>query len=487
MKPKEIDALALLNAYHEGTNLNDAPAVRLAAAAGTCFTGRDNPADVARIVATVAEDRGIPADAPELEAYRDGFRQVRRQVEEAEARDKALQAAGKARESLDQLDKTKDGADAAALRDALREVQATIAPALAADKKGITADTLDDFGSCEGLPIHFWNDLPIPSPGITLIGAETGRGKTTALVNMARELLEAGRRVLFLSYEMSGQEIGLALRLSIAAADNATPLASYHPRMEYQGDGSGEDFKEPSTKDIHPTGDALNGSLFERTRAYLAAGNTLPDFLKTATGDVKAWLEKDQLRIVDAPGHAGEMYAEISGTDFDAYILDYMQAVPAAPEAARDGYRRVAETVEKIREAANAHGKTIITAGQFRRKDKKQIKEKEFDPEAEQFREAADLEQMAHLAIGLGYYEENGEERYFWKILKHRFDGGLRDYRMFSTGKFPYHYLQRGGPWVEPKAWKDYIKKDTPLPAEIKQKNGKPGMTGKQRPEDRLV
>ena len=55
MNPKKINTLALLNAYHTATNLNDAPAARLAAAAGSCFVGKDNPADVARIVAEAAD------------------------------------------------------------------------------------------------------------------------------------------------------------------------------------------------------------------------------------------------------------------------------------------------------------------------------------------------------------------------------------------------------------------------------------------------
>lgn len=433
MKPKPITTADLIHYYHMDAG-KDAAAAKLARVAAATFAGHDHPGTVAGTVAGAAAVLGIPAFAPELASWKMGFPYIREAWEEGQAKDRVKETTAKAKALLEDIEKAAtEGAGAATLRDGLKKLQDIVSPALATDKKGLQADELDAFGDSEGIPIRFFNGLHLPSPGITLIGAETGGGKSTALVNICRELLQAGKKVLYFSYEMSAVEIGLALRLSLTA-DRMGGQTPVHPPGLWSGD-------------------ALDGSLFGRLRVWIGR-NGIPEFLQPATDEVRGWIQTDRLRIIDNPGHAGTMYAEVIGTDFDAYILDYMQAVPAAPDAAKETYRRVAETVERIREAGNVHGKTIVTAGQFNREGKDKKKPDIFDPHAEQFREAADLEQMATLAIGLGYFPDGAAgRRYFWKILKHRFAGNLRGYRMFSTGEFDYHYNQSGGAWTKPKDW----------------------------------
>jgi Mrp family chromosome partitioning ATPase len=97
-----------------------------------------------------------------------------------------------------------------AFKDAQKHLSAILKPRKTGE---LTPENLHDFGTSEGFPIAFWNNLHIPTPGATIIGAKTGQGKTSALVNIARELLNQGRRVCFISYEMNAQEIGLALTL----------------------------------------------------------------------------------------------------------------------------------------------------------------------------------------------------------------------------------------------------------------------------------
>lgn len=56
-----------------------------------------------------------------------------------------------------------------------------------------------DYGNCEGYPIDFLDDLNIPATGCTLFGAKTGQGKTTALINVMRNLIKLNKSVCFIT------------------------------------------------------------------------------------------------------------------------------------------------------------------------------------------------------------------------------------------------------------------------------------------------
>lgn len=309
-----------------------------------------------------------------------------------------------------------------------------------ADIGALTADTLDAFGASEGYPIDFWAGLQIPAPGCTLIGARTGGGKTSALVNVARNLLAQGKSVAFVSYEMSAQEIALALRLSMAADAAKRPV-------------SGATYPHAIVPlfSFEPSGDDGTFDFVSSLKAHIRNHST-PAPLVPATEAVKQALRLGRLAILDGIGSADKLAEYITRTRFDAYLVDYAQAIPAAPDAAKEGYRRIGATVDLLRPLVNSGHKCLIMGAQFNRENKLDDKEQSFDPILEQFREAADLEQLATMAVGIGYYGDTSgaSKRYFWKLLKHRFNGTVRDKRLWGEARplcFRYYFMECKGTW----------------------------------------
>lgn len=344
--------------------------------------------------------------------------------------------------------------DAPAMAKALEDAQGHLAALLKPRKaSGLTPENLHDFGTSEGFPIAFLNGLHIPTPGATIIGAKTGGGKTSALVNIARELLDQGRRVCFISYEMNAQEIGLALTLSFMAKGQTAPIQGFDMAQE----GPGERFTAPYDNGILDAENGIFQDYFSDLKAHIVKHGT-PEFLKAAAGRLVVLLKGKSLAILDGVGDADALAKYIEGTDFDAYLVDYIQAITPGKDAPAEGFRRVGATVDKLRAIVNMGKKTLVLGAQFNREKGEgngTDTDNRFDPSAEQFREAADIEQLATMALGIGWQKDKeGKKAFFWKVLKHRFSGAIRDARMVSAGQFRYYLNQRGGPWTKPEEWK---------------------------------
>ena len=315
--------------------------------------------------------------------------------------------------------------------------------------QGLTQENLHAFGSAEGFPIAFWNGLKIPSPGATVIGARTGGGKTSALVNVARELLDQGRKVCLISYEMNAQELGLALQLSIMAKSRTEPIENFLPDTN----GPGERLIHPEDYYISGDKEDLFADYFSNLKTYIMQSGT-PDFLKAAERTIINFLASGTLVILDTVGDADALARYVMGTDFDAYLVDYVQAITPPKDGPAEGFRRVGAITDRLRGIVNAGKKTLILGAQFNRESGDGDGLTVFDPVAEQFREAADVEQLATMALGVGWIKDReGNKIYFWKVLKHRFNGVIRDAKMLSHGQFKYYLNQRGGPWLKPQDW----------------------------------
>ena len=319
------------------------------------------------------------------------------------------------------------------------------------------------FGATHELPVDFLNGLKLPSPGVTIIGGKTGGGKTTALVNVARSLLEEGLRVAVFSYEQTKQDLALLLALSIMAKDRAKPLSE---RPDY---GPPEQFVAPHDKHLVDADEILEDYQTALKRQIRAQG--IPEYIEAAYQRITNSLVAGRLELWDYYGDARELSDRIRRSDFDAYIVDYIQVIPPAPGGAREGYQRIADVAGEFRNLASAAEKTLILGAQFNRQAGETG-----DPNMEQFREAADIEHLATLAIGLGWYRStDGDKTYYWKILKHRYNAAARDARMFSGGHFWYCYVQSWSRWTKPSEWPHAILES---PAKMKMSDGKRGMTG---------
>lgn len=396
----------------------------------------------------------VPPDMlPELSRY---FEQVRKEAEAERERERVNAAIEGTTVKLSgyaaNIARGVSPSDPAMLSEAQAIVKGLSAIAAPPARRGLTVDELHDYGTGEGYPISFWNGLKIPAPGATIIGARTGGGKTSALVNVARELLEQGKRVAFVSYEMNRQELALALTLSIMAASNTDPAANFNPADE--STYPGVRFTPPQSPDLMEPADDIFSDYFSSLKAHIVK-HGVPAFLAEATGRVSAWIESGTLDIHDGLGDADALCEYIEGTAFDAYLVDYIQAIPPAKDAPADGYRRIGSIVDKLRGLVNRSKQTIIAGAQFNRTQGEEADNSGFDPMAEQFREAADIEQLATLALGIGWRREGPDapKVFFWKVLKHRFNGAIRDARMLSAGHFRYYLNLRGSPWYRAEEW----------------------------------
>ena len=333
------------------------------------------------------------------------------------------------------------------------------------------------FGATHEVPVDFLNGLKLPSPGVTIIGGKTGGGKTTALVNVARSLLQEGLRVAVFSYEQTKQDLALLLALSMTAKAQTEPLQQ---RPAY---GPPERFTKPYGDDIVTPEDEILIDYHTALKRHMQT-HEIPDFLVAAYQRIADALVAGRLELWDYYGDARELADRIRRSDFDAYIVDYIQVIPPAQGDAREGYQRIADVAGEFRNLASAGDKTLVLGAQFNRQAGEAADQNQYDPSMEQFREAADIEHLATLALGLGWYRStDGDKAHYWKILKHRYNAAARDARMFSGGHFRYCYVQPWSRWTKPKDWPHAI--EGIIPKNIKKANGK--KTGNQRIEKKDV
>lgn len=349
--------------------------------------------------------------------------------------------------------------------DALGELIDGIRDVYEPPKTPLSPGDLLNFGAAHEIPVDFLNGLKLPSPGITVVGGKTGGGKTTALVNVTRSLLEEGLRCAVFSYEQTKQDLALLLALSIMAKDRAKPLS------ERPGYGPPERFEAPHDGHIVAEDEILED--YHTALKHHIQAHGIPEYLETTYKRVTDALVAGRLELWDYYGDARELADRIRRSDFDAYIVDYIQVIPPAPGNAREGYQRIADVAGEFRNLASAGEKTLILGAQFNRQAGESGDPNEYDPSMEQFREAADIEHLATLALGLGWYRTtDGEKAHYWKILKHRYNAAARDARMFSGGHFRYCYVQPWSRWKKPPDWPHAIEGS---PAKMKKPDGNRG------------
>lgn len=324
------------------------------------------------------------------------------------------------------------------------------------DKTRITPKTAFGEKAAEGFPVSFLAKLPIPSPGITIIGARTEGGKTTAMINIFRELLEKGKRVIFVTLEQRAAEIYTMLCLSKARADKPD-IDTSGLTIQEAGEGRSQGFTSAFISYFH------NDNPKHHHRAIQA---TVKHYNGLMSGD------RPQLSILDCVNMEGWSYPAfheyIKQQDPDAVIIDYLQIMPTAGDR-YTGYERIADITKEIIRIGNR--RAVITGAQFNRQPGKEGKQGKdngtFDPDLDLFREAADIEHAASLAIGIGYFtQDNGDRGYFYKVLKSRYGGGSGARYLPSTGGYPDYQWSYAKPSSDP--WQ----------------REKPGKQGKASPDD---
>jgi replicative DNA helicase len=303
--------------------------------------------------------------------------------------------------------------------------------------------------------ISLFADLAFPKQSLSYVGARTSRGKTIALVNIAREAVEQGRKVVFITLEMSVGQILNKMALSCAYELNTEVLNKIF-------------FEKPDLPDPNPTGDmckALRGEPHDRGK----------DFEKIATENMDRlykYMDDKKLVLADKRGASGEdisSFISVHAQEGSCVLIDYVQKIRTI-NPKQEGYAKVQANSDRLQEAAAKTNAIIIAAAQFTRTGTATAAiphDDEFSEES--FRECGDLEQDAHNAVGIGWHAD--KQGRFFEVLKTREDNKTgRKWEFEFMGAFAHMKI---GNEIDGMGSK-FGNKPTPPQASGKWKKGKP-------------
>jgi replicative DNA helicase len=255
------------------------------------------------------------------------------------------------------------------------------------------------------------------------------------MMNLAREALtsEQPRRVFFITLEMSPKQLLTRLALSLVYAHSAAISEQVKTELEKRERPMRDYYRIVRGLDI----DNEKGGAYQ-----MATGIT------EATNKIKAALENKALTLYDARG--ASLDAIINSIKANAekgtlVLLDYIQRMPSPPEVSDSTYMRVKGISDRVLNTAAVTDAVIIAGAQFNRMSKEQGTAKK-DPDYfddASFRESGDLEQDAHCAIGLGWYKNNHNNRFF-EVLKVR-DEEIPKYPIKLNWRGAFQYMANSG------------------------------------------
>lgn len=279
--------------------------------------------------------------------------------------------------------------------------------------------------------------LTIPTGTLSYLGAMTHRGKTTALISIAidaikqnAELKAAGKpysKTVFITTEETPEQIFDRMIKALLYTDQKTNINIFHTfGDEYALNGDIDDLDNYINYYMQKyTGQEL----IESTPQNLEQGiyksfETLQDYLKQ---ELFALIDHTQQRTFE------ELTATIKTLDNNSILLlDYIQHCKAPAENGVNNRQVIIQgESQALADLAGQKDLVIIAGGQFNRNGNKVESESDkFKPDflsPTLFRESGDIEQDAHLIIGIGQQsikaDDNGGEtqpRRFYEILKQR-------------------------------------------------------------------
>lgn len=223
------------------------------------------------------------------------------------------------------------------------------------------------------LPWKELNGVCIPRAGLSVIAADTGRGKTTMMLNLAAHYATApqwgGERVYFYTYEEPASHLAIKM-IMILAGVALSPDLNFYDYRDY----------------IRNRANGLGGM-------YAAAVEEAIKQFTEAT-------ESGRLVIVDSGPDVDELAAGLAMIartgQTTAVFVDYVQRIPPPPSKrpASVRYLEIAAVAQTLRRAAVAHGLAIVTGSQV-------------NPTGD-LREAKDIAHEAQVILKLGQVDTAG-------------------------------------------------------------------------------
>jgi hypothetical protein len=280
------------------------------------------------------------------------------------------------------------------------------------ENNGLSEVTAGDF-KCKLMA-----NITCPIGSMSAIGGRPGRGKTTALVNIARQAVDENRKVLFISLEMNKKQIFHKLVLSFMYNRNKDSRQVL------------EELNDPQKQPL----EEFYYKIKQRENSKYTYYNIFYEYL------IK---KSDLFNFYFARGNSFTTIVNIIKSQ-DAHtliLLDYIQRIPSI-NYRDDGYMRLKKILDGLISAVEYSKTVLICGAQLNRSGTKidnNITRDYFDDGS--FRESGDIEQDAHNAIGIGYWCREENKRYI-KILKEREDGNTdKEFKLKFEGKFSYMEL----------------------------------------------
>ncbi|GAB6393584.1 MAG: Replicative DNA helicase [Treponematales bacterium] len=290
------------------------------------------------------------------------------------------------------------------------------------------ADYIDEclnFDPSRDFTPALFGGLAFPDGTTSYIGARTSRGKTTAMVNLAREAMsgKAPRKVVFITLEMSGKQI--MNKLILSTAYSMATAAGETTRAALDTITAGKEIYQVWKKDGAITGTREAATAFRR-------------YVSEAYKRIEARQREGGFILYDGRGATeAEIvnYMTTEGERGAIVLLDYIQKMPPKAGTDTDSFRRVQAISYDVVNSAAASNAVIIAGAQFNRIGGADALGDVFTDES--FRECGDLEQDAHNAIGLGWAPDKKDR--FYEVLKTREDNKQGEiYTLDFAGAYSY-------------------------------------------------
>lgn len=277
--------------------------------------------------------------------------------------------------------------------------------------------------------------LTIPAGTLSYLGAMTHRGKTTALISIAidaikqnAELKATGKpysKIVFITTEETPEQIFDRMIKALLYTDQRLNKAIFHEyAKQYTLNG-----------DIDELDERLNAYMLTYEPQLLqTAPQNLQQAIYTSFETLQAYLEQELFAIIDHTQQRTfeELTATIKTLDNNSILLlDYIQHCKSPKDNGVNNRQVIIQgESQTLADLAGQKDLVIIAGGQFNRNGNKAESESDkFKPDflsPTLFRESGDIEQDAHLIIGIGQQsikaDGNGDKppHRFYEILKQR-------------------------------------------------------------------
>jgi hypothetical protein len=277
-----------------------------------------------------------------------------------------------------------------------------------------------------------FDGLAFPNGTVSYIGARTGRGKTTTMVNLAIEAMNAKRKTSFISLEESNKQ--LIRRFALCLAYDKANTQERSDLLNVTNPFTGKTDPKNAYKNLM-RGREIGGN----------GAKTFVTLVNKAQTEVDTAITDRLLNIYDMRGkNLSTILRIVWETNKDNIVLlDYIQKIPSTNPLSRGGnadLERIRDGSQELINAAKMVQCVIIAGAQLNRESQSGNAKGDDTFTDADFRGCGDIEQDAHNAIGIGRNKE--KTKTYYGLIKAR-ESEIIDENRIIDFKGGYSYMKR--------------------------------------------